>query len=90
MGPFSEHNTLNRGLPPSVGRPILTRRYCFQFTAKSSLLEDQLNAELTLVRNTSTWLMCSDAQIQQCLNDVAKASAALNTLMTFYSKGYAP
>lgn len=55
-------------------------------TAKElTALEDQLNAELTLVKKYKHMAsMCSDAQIQQCLNDVAqKHQQHFNTLMTF-------
>ena len=55
-------------------------------TAKElTALEDQLNAEMTLVKKYKTMAaMCSDAQIQQCLNDIAqKHQQHFNTLMTF-------
>lgn len=55
-------------------------------TAKElTALEDQLNAEMTLVKKYKAMAaMCSDAQIQQCLNDIAqKHQQHFNTLMTF-------
>jgi ferritin len=50
-----------------------------------SALEDQLNAEQTLVTKYQAMAgLCNDTQIQKCMNDFAqKHQQHYNTLMTF-------